>query len=99
MIKIIIILLLLATFINLFRALLVMLRSEQRSMASLLMKRVYTSVAVIVLVLIAAQFGLLKLNPSPLATTHTQTQISTTTPHQQSANTKHPPETQNGSSR
>lgn len=97
MIKIIIILLLLAIFINLFRALLVMLRSEQRSMASLLMNRVYTSVAVIILVLIAAQFGLLKLNPSPLATTHTQIQKDTTRQHQQSANTKHQPETQNDS--
>ncbi|MEJ6476046.1 DUF2909 domain-containing protein [Pseudoalteromonas piscicida] len=96
MIKIIIVVLLLFVFISLFKAMLIMLKSEQQvSMAKQLLNRVYASIAVILIICLAAQFGLIKLHPSPISTTHKQIQTDTTTPHQQSANTKHQPEKQN----
>ncbi|WP_440054359.1 DUF2909 domain-containing protein [Pseudoalteromonas sp. T1lg65] len=88
MIKIIIVFLLLLTFYNLFRALIIMLKTEQQaSMAKLLLKRVYASIAVIMLICVAAAFDVIKLNPSPLSIKHTQTQTSTAIPHRQSAST------------
>ncbi|WP_353545357.1 DUF2909 family protein [Pseudoalteromonas piscicida] len=89
MIKIIIVVLLLLVFLNLFRAMLVMLKSEQQeSMARLLQQRVYVSIAVVLLICLAAQFGFIKLHSSPVVTTHKQIQTGTTKQHLQNANTK-----------
>ncbi|WP_275660246.1 DUF2909 family protein [Pseudoalteromonas sp. Isolate6] len=98
MIKIIIVVLLLLVFFNLFKAMLVMLKSEQQeSTAKLLQKRVYASIAVLLIICLAAQFDLIKLHSSPGVTTHKQIQIDIAKPHQQNANTKPQPEKQNGS--
>ncbi|MDW7551444.1 DUF2909 domain-containing protein [Pseudoalteromonas sp. McH1-7] len=95
MIKIIIVVLLLFIFLSLFKAMFVMLKSgQQGSMAKQLLNRVYASIAVILIICLAAQFDLIKLHSSPISTTHKQIQTNTATPHQQSANTKHQPETQ-----
>ncbi|ASD65880.1 DUF2909 family protein [Pseudoalteromonas piscicida] len=98
MIKIIIVVLLLLVFLNLFRAMLVMLKSEQQeSMAKLLQKRVYASIAVVLLICLAAQFGFIKLHSSPVVTIHKQIQTDTAKQHQQNANTRPLPEKQSGS--
>jgi len=99
MIKIIIVLLLLYIVFNLFRALFVMMSAKQtaRPMSHYLGRRVLFSVVVLVIIIAAMKLGFIHINPSPLrhATAHTQIQINTAKPHQQNANTKLRPETQN----
>ena len=96
-IKIIIVLLLIFILFNLFRALFIMFSGKTggRPMSHFLGRRVVFSVVVLVVVIAALKLGFIKANDSPMATTaHTQIQISTTTPHLQSANTKQQPEKQ-----
>ena len=87
-IKIIIVLLLVFILFNLFRALFIMVsgRDNGRPMSHYLGRRVLFSVVVLVVVIAALKLGYISPNANP--TTHIQTQINTTTPHQQSANTK-----------
>ncbi|MEQ3455783.1 MULTISPECIES: DUF2909 domain-containing protein [Pseudoalteromonas] len=92
LIKIIIVALLLFVIYTLFRAMLAMLKSDSKvPMSHYLGKRVALCAIVLIIILLAQQAGLLRFNPSPI-TTHTQIRIDTTTPHQQSANTKPQPE-------
>ena len=87
-IKIIIVLLLVFILFNLFRALFIMVsgRDNGRPMSHYLGRRVLFSVVVLVVVIAAMKLGYISPNANP--TTHIQTQINTTTPHRQSANTK-----------
>ena len=91
-IKIIIVLLLVFILFNLFRALFIMVsgKTDGRPISHYLGRRVLFSVIVLVVVIAALKLGFIHRNTSPNAnpTTHIQTQINTTTPHQQSANTK-----------
>ncbi|MFY8273830.1 DUF2909 domain-containing protein [Pseudoalteromonas sp. SSDWG2] len=92
LIKIIIIALLLYVIYTLFRALLAMVKSDNKvPMSHFLGKRVALCALVLIVILVAQQFGLLRFNPSPI-TTHTQTRTDTATLHQQSASTTLPPE-------
>lgn len=93
-IKIIIVLLLLFILFNLFRALFIMVsgRDNGRPMSHYLGRRVLFSVVVLVVVIAALKLGYIYPNVNP--TTHIQTQINTTKPHPQSANTKQPLEMQ-----
>ena len=93
-IKIIIVLLLLFILFNLFRALFIMVsgKANGRPMSHYLGRRVLFSVIILVLVIGALKLGFIQANSSPTA--HTQIQTSTTTPHQQNANTKQRPEKQ-----
>ncbi|MEO2267738.1 DUF2909 family protein [Pseudoalteromonas pernae] len=87
LIKIIIIALLLVVIYTLFRALLAMIKSDNKvPMSHFLGKRVALCVLVLIIILVAQQLGLLRFNQSPI-TTHTQTQTGTATPHLQSAST------------
>ncbi len=99
MIKIIIVLLLLYIMFNLFRALFIMMSTKQQAhpMSHYLGRRVFFSVVVLIIIIAAMKFGLIHTNPSPIQkiTAHKQTQINTTTPHQQNANTKPQLERQN----
>ncbi|MBB1341917.1 DUF2909 domain-containing protein [Pseudoalteromonas sp. SG43-7] len=98
-IKIIIVLLLLFILFNLFRALFIMVsgKTDGRPMSHYLGRRVLFSVIVLVIVIAALKLGFIHSNSSPIdkVTAHIQTQINTTTPHQQNANTKLRLETQN----
>ncbi len=91
--------LLLYILFNLFRALFVMMSAKEHSkpMSHYLGRRVLFSGIVLVLIIAAMKLGFIHTNPSPLrhATAHTQIQINTAKPHQQNANTKLRPETQN----
>lgn len=93
-IKIIIVLLLLFILFNLFRALFIMVsgRDNGRPISHYLGRRVLFSVVVIVVVIAALKLGYIYPNANP--TTHIQTQINTTKPHLQSANTRQPLEMQ-----
>ncbi|MEM0515139.1 DUF2909 family protein [Pseudoalteromonas sp. YIC-827] len=92
LIKIIIIALLLTVIYTLFRALLAMIKSDNKvPMSRYLGKRIALCILVLIIILLAQQFGLLRFNPSPI-TTHTQIQTGTTTPHLQSASTRPLPE-------
>ena len=93
-IKIIIVLLLLFILFNLFRALFIMVsgRDSGRPMSHYLGRRVMFSVIVLIVVIAALKLGYISPNANP--TTHIQTQINITKPHQQNANTKQPPEKQ-----
>ncbi|WP_356948211.1 DUF2909 domain-containing protein [Pseudoalteromonas sp. APC 4017] len=93
-IKIIIVLLLLFILFNLFRALFIMVsgRDNGRPMSHYLGRRVMFSVIVLIIVIAALKLGYIYPNANP--TTHIQTQINITKPHQQNANTKQPPEKQ-----
>ncbi|MCG7549059.1 DUF2909 family protein [Pseudoalteromonas luteoviolacea] len=97
LIKWIITALLLVVLFHLFHALIVMLQGADKSknMSQLLGKRVLYSLIVILCITLFSQIGFINFNPQPMATTHTQTRIDTTTQHQQSASTKPQPETQN----
>lgn len=99
MIKIIITLLLLYIVFNLFRALFVMMSTKQHSrpMSHYLGRRVFFSAMVLIIIIAALKLGFIHTNPSPIhnATARTQIQINTTTPRQQSANTKPQLERQN----
>ncbi|WP_105166881.1 DUF2909 family protein [Pseudoalteromonas sp. T1lg23B] len=97
LIKFIIIFLLLFIIFNLFRALFLMLKNptDGKPMSFYLGRRVIFSAIVLLIIIIAAQLGAIKLNRTPMVTTHIQIQIDTATQHLQSANTKLPLETQN----
>ncbi|MDK2597042.1 DUF2909 family protein [Pseudoalteromonas obscura] len=97
LIKWIITALLLVVLFHLFHALIVMLQGADKSknMSQLLGKRVLYSLIVILCITLSSQIGFINFNPQPITTTHTQIRIDTTTQHQQSANTKQQPETQN----
>ncbi|WP_415839069.1 DUF2909 domain-containing protein [Pseudoalteromonas byunsanensis] len=75
---------------NLFRALFLMLKnpSDGKPMSFYLGRRVIFSAIVLLIIIVAAQLGAIKLNRTPVLTTHIQIQISTTTQHRQNANTK-----------
>ncbi|WP_321164316.1 DUF2909 domain-containing protein [Pseudoalteromonas sp. H105] len=94
-IKIIIVLLLLFILFNLFRALFIMVsgRDKGRPMSHYLGRRVLFSVVVLIVVITAFKLGYINPNVNP--TTHIQTQINTTKPHQQNASTKQQLEKQN----
>ena len=68
-----------------------------KQMDGLCLRRVLFSVIVLVVVIAALKLGFIHRNSSPIdkVTAHIQTQINTTTPHQQNANTKLRLETQN----
>ncbi|TMN72142.1 DUF2909 domain-containing protein [Pseudoalteromonas sp. S1727] len=94
-IKIIIVLLLLFILFNLFRALFIMVsgRNNGRPMSYYLGRRVLFSVLVLIVVIAALKLGYIYPNANP--TTHIQTQINITKPHQQNASTKLQLEMQN----
>ncbi|WP_343221743.1 DUF2909 domain-containing protein [Pseudoalteromonas sp. MMG022] len=97
LIKFIIILLLLFIIFNLFRALFLMLKnpSDGKPMSFYLGRRVIFSAIALLIIIVAAQLGAIRLNRTPTLTTHIQIQTDTTKQHLQSASTKLQPETQN----
>ncbi len=94
-IKIIIVLLLGYIIVNLFRALFIMLKNDPNDgqMSRFLGRRVAISACVLIIVIVCLKLGLIRPNPDPVKG-RTQTQISTATPHLQSASTKPRLETQ-----
>ncbi|MBQ4878173.1 DUF2909 domain-containing protein [Pseudoalteromonas luteoviolacea] len=97
LIKWIITALLLVILYHLFYALFVMLQGAEKSknMSQILGKRVIFSLLVMLCITLSSQMGLFNFNPQPSAKSHTQTQTNIAKQHQQNANTKQQPETQN----
>ncbi|BBN82831.1 hypothetical protein PA25_28160 [Pseudoalteromonas sp. A25] len=97
LIKFIIILLLLFIIFNLFSALFLMLKNPNggKPMSHYLGRRVIFSAIALIIIIVAAKLGAIKLNRTPTLKAHIQKQTSTTTQHQQSASTTQQLEKQN----
>ncbi len=92
MYTIVIVALLIFIIVNLFHAFFIMIKGEPM-MSRYLGRRVFFSVVTLLIIILALASGLITPNSNPF-TERKQTQISTTTLHQQSASTKPRPERQ-----